>query len=236
MTDGSLKKYMFESCSTVISVTLMGDVVAEDVRRVESYFEGNDIVDDAKKRALLISALGSKPIDVLNGRCAPRREDPTLLAIVPGKLRGVAADWHASTGRQLTTLTIWKAVLQEQFGEQLSMIQRQQKVTALTQKAGESLQQYTFAKFKIMSRCPVPITDKECIEYLVQGIRDDQVVTSIAVQRPRTVDDFLSIIPEVEGALDHARLIDPLHSQQSNSQDSRDAPSSRVLLRELTVL
>ncbi|XP_050033607.1 uncharacterized protein [Dermacentor andersoni] len=38
--------------------------------RVESYFEGNDIVDDAKKRALLISALGSKPIDVLSGRCA----------------------------------------------------------------------------------------------------------------------------------------------------------------------
>ncbi|XP_075543771.1 uncharacterized protein LOC142578255 [Dermacentor variabilis] len=40
---------------------------------VESYFEGNDIVDDAKKRALLISALGSKPIDVLSGRCAPRK-------------------------------------------------------------------------------------------------------------------------------------------------------------------
>ncbi|KAH7940757.1 hypothetical protein HPB49_005272 [Dermacentor silvarum] len=62
------------------------------------------------------------------------------------------------------------------------MIQWQQKVTALTQKAGESLQQYTFAKLKIMSRCPVPITDKERIEYLVQGIRHDQVATSIAVQ------------------------------------------------------
>ncbi|KAH7958941.1 hypothetical protein HPB49_006791 [Dermacentor silvarum] len=32
-----------------------------------------------------------------------RREHPTFLAIVQGKLRGVAADWHASTGRQLTT-------------------------------------------------------------------------------------------------------------------------------------
>ncbi|KAH7960610.1 hypothetical protein HPB49_021509 [Dermacentor silvarum] len=136
-----------------------------------------------------------------------RWEGPTLLAIAQGKLRGVAADWHASTGRQLTTWTIWKAGLQEQFGEQLSMIQWQQKVTALTQKAGESLQQYTFAKLKTMSRCPVPITDKERIEYLVQGIRDDQVATSIAVQRPRTVDDFLSIVSEVDRALDHARLI-----------------------------
>ncbi|KAH7965515.1 hypothetical protein HPB49_008526 [Dermacentor silvarum] len=136
-----------------------------------------------------------------------RWEDPTLLAIAQGKLRGVAADWHASTGRQLTTWTIWKAGLQEQFVEQLSMIQWQQKVTALTQKAGESLQQYTFAKLKTMSRCPVPITDKERIEYLVQGIRDDQVATSIAVQRPRTVDDFFSIVSEVDRAVDHARLI-----------------------------
>ncbi|CAN7982506.1 unnamed protein product, partial [Ixodes hexagonus] len=42
--------------------------------------------------------------------------DPTLLAIAQGKLRGAAADWHASTGRQLTTWTIWKAGLKEQFG------------------------------------------------------------------------------------------------------------------------
>ncbi|KAH7958844.1 hypothetical protein HPB49_005694 [Dermacentor silvarum] len=126
-----------------------------------------------------------------------RWEDATLLAIAQGKLRGVVADWHASTGRQLTAWTIWKVGLQEQFGEQLSMIQWQQKVTSLTQIARESLQQYTFAKLKIMSRCPVPITDKERIEYLVQGIRDDPVATCIAVH----------IISEVDRALDHARLI-----------------------------
>nr|XP_050033287.1 uncharacterized protein K02A2.6-like [Dermacentor andersoni] len=40
--------------------------------RVESYFEGDGIVDDAKQRGLLISALSSKPIAVLSGRCAPR--------------------------------------------------------------------------------------------------------------------------------------------------------------------
>ncbi|KAH7977866.1 hypothetical protein HPB49_003813 [Dermacentor silvarum] len=151
-----------------------------------------------------------------------RWEDPTLLAIAQGKLRGVAADWHASTGRQLTTWTIWKAGLQEQFGEQLSMIQWQQKVTALTQKAGESLQQYTFAKLKTMSHCPVPITDKERIEYLVQGIRDDQVATSIAVLRPHTMDDFLSIVSEVDRAVYHARLIrSPQPAEQFARQPGR---------------
>ncbi|KAH7986504.1 hypothetical protein HPB52_024906 [Rhipicephalus sanguineus] len=124
-----------------------------------------------------------------------RWEGPTLLAIAQGKLRGVAVDWHASSGRQLTTWAIWKAGLQEQSGEQLSIVQWQPKVTALTQKAGESLQQYTFAKLKIISRYPFPITDKERIEYLVQGIRDDQIATSIAAQRPRTVDGFLALYP-----------------------------------------
>ncbi|KAH7969594.1 hypothetical protein HPB52_020098 [Rhipicephalus sanguineus] len=68
-------------------------------------------------------------------------------------------------------------------------------------KKPDSLHQYTFAKLKIMTRCPVPITDKERIEYLVQGIRDDQD------QQAHTVDDFLSIASDMDRALDHARLI-----------------------------
>ncbi|XP_072145673.1 uncharacterized protein [Dermacentor andersoni] len=56
--------------------------------RVESYFEGDGIVDDAKKRALLISALSSKPIDVLSGRCAPRKR---IMDSVLNGLPGVQA-------------------------------------------------------------------------------------------------------------------------------------------------
>ncbi|XP_065304929.1 uncharacterized protein [Dermacentor albipictus] len=56
--------------------------------RVESYFKGNDIVDDTKRRALLISALSSKPIDVLSGRCAPRKR---IMDSVLNGLPGVQA-------------------------------------------------------------------------------------------------------------------------------------------------
>ncbi|KAH6922383.1 hypothetical protein HPB50_013423 [Hyalomma asiaticum] len=148
---------------------------------------------------------------------------PTFTSDPAENMQRMAAFLHQNMALMMTTIAshansvhgdnfwaIWKAGLQEQFGEQLSIIQWQQKVTALTQKAGESLQQYTFAKLKIMSRCPIPITDKERIEYLVQGIRDDQ--------RPRTVDDFLNVVSEVDRALDHARLI---RSPQSTEQDSR---------------
>nr|XP_050038257.1 uncharacterized protein K02A2.6-like [Dermacentor andersoni] len=61
--------------------------------RVESYFEGNDIVDDAKRRALLISALSSKPIDALSGRCAPRKalnnERAAVLSVCSIKEQGL---------------------------------------------------------------------------------------------------------------------------------------------------
>lgn len=38
---------------------------------IEFHLEGSGIVSDVKKRALLISALGSTAIDVLSGRYAP---------------------------------------------------------------------------------------------------------------------------------------------------------------------
>lgn len=45
-------------------------------------------------------------------------ENPAV-AICQGKLRGVAADWYASTGQHLTTWFIWKVDLQERLVEVL---------------------------------------------------------------------------------------------------------------------
>lgn len=41
--------------------------------KVEAYFEANEVTDDARKRALLVAALGSRTIDVLCGRVAPQK-------------------------------------------------------------------------------------------------------------------------------------------------------------------
>ncbi|KAL3201030.1 hypothetical protein MRX96_012866 [Rhipicephalus microplus] len=40
---------------------------------IESYFEGNNIVEDAQKRPLLYWALELRSTGVLSGRCAPRK-------------------------------------------------------------------------------------------------------------------------------------------------------------------
>ncbi|XP_070386197.1 uncharacterized protein [Dermacentor albipictus] len=41
--------------------------------KVEAYFEANDVKDDAKQRALLVAALGTRTIEILNGKVAPRK-------------------------------------------------------------------------------------------------------------------------------------------------------------------
>ncbi|KAH7965668.1 hypothetical protein HPB49_009525 [Dermacentor silvarum] len=93
-------------------------------------------------------------------------EPATLLAIALGKLRGPAAHWRVTTGSNFTTWPEWKKAFLNQFGQQLSLIQWQECVAALTQARGETLANYALAKLKILTRCPVQLTCKERIEYL----------------------------------------------------------------------
>ncbi|XP_042147578.1 uncharacterized protein LOC121836681 [Ixodes scapularis] len=135
-------------------------------------------------------------------------EPSTLLAIALGKLRGPAADWKVTTGKQFKTWPEWKEAFQAQFGEQLSLIQWQTRVAARQQAQGESLVNYTLAKLKIIARCPVTLTDQQRLEYVIQGLRDRQIATAIAVQRPSTVPLFMTIVTDLDRTLDHNRRQD----------------------------
>ncbi|XP_075739747.1 uncharacterized protein LOC142785177 [Rhipicephalus microplus] len=41
--------------------------------KIDAYFEANEVTDDAKKRALLVAALGSRTVEILCGRIAPQK-------------------------------------------------------------------------------------------------------------------------------------------------------------------
>nr|XP_054922684.1 uncharacterized protein LOC129382568 [Dermacentor andersoni] len=41
--------------------------------KVDAYFEANEVTDDAKKRALLVAAVGSRTLEILCGRAATRK-------------------------------------------------------------------------------------------------------------------------------------------------------------------
>lgn len=133
-------------------------------------------------------------------------EPSTLLAIALGKLRGPAADWKVTAGYIWRSWPEWKAAFQEQFGDRLSLIQWQEKVSARKQGKSETVVNYSLAKLNILARCPLTLTDKQRVEYVVQGIRDKQVATPITVQGLETIAAFLDVVRELNRTLDHARM------------------------------
>ncbi|XP_040079203.1 uncharacterized protein LOC115329896 [Ixodes scapularis] len=133
-------------------------------------------------------------------------EPSTLLAVALGKLRGPAANWKAVSGRQCLTWDSFKAAFQAQFGDRLTLLQWQHKVTALVQSPAESLVNYSLAKLKLISKCPVVLTDAQRIEYAVQGINDEHLATSITAQCPATVPAYMDIVTRLDQTLSHSRL------------------------------
>lgn len=111
-------------------------------------------------------------------------EPSTLLAVALGKLRGAAADWKAVIGRQCPTWETFRQAFLDQFSAKQTLLQWQQAVTCRVQAHGENLVSYSMAKFKLISGCPVTLTDPQRIEYALQGIADVNLATTIAAQRP----------------------------------------------------
>ncbi|KAG0437499.1 hypothetical protein HPB47_017416 [Ixodes persulcatus] len=107
---------------------------------------------------------------------------------------------------QCLTWDSFKAAFQAQFGDRLTLLQWQHKVTALVQSPGESLVNYSLAKLKLISKCPVVLTDAQRIEYAVQGINDEHLATSITAQCPATVTAYMDIVTRLDQTLSHSHL------------------------------
>ncbi|KAG0411431.1 hypothetical protein HPB47_011446, partial [Ixodes persulcatus] len=149
--------------------------------------------------------------------------DSTLRAIAISKLRGTAKNWHLAAGHAYASWTDWKAALLQQFSDQLTLIEWQRRVMERLQTPNETLHQYTFAKLRLLARCPVLLTDQQRIEYIIQGIADRQVTNAIASQCPLTVDAFIAIVTQLDNASLHVRRThDPL------TRDGDRIPNSRL--------
>ncbi|KAH6921162.1 hypothetical protein HPB50_027846 [Hyalomma asiaticum] len=112
-------------------------------------------------------------------------EPSTLLAVALGKLRGAAADWKAVIGRQCPTWEAFRQAFLDQFSAKQTLLQWQQAVTCRAQAQGENLVNYSLAKLKLISGCPVTLTDTQSIEYALQGIADVNLATTSPTTRNR---------------------------------------------------
>ncbi|KAH7937528.1 hypothetical protein HPB49_012840 [Dermacentor silvarum] len=136
-------------------------------------------------------------------------EPSTLLAIALGKLRAAAADWKAVVGRQCPTWETFRQAFLDQFSAKQTLLQWQRLVTCCVQAHGENLVSYSLAKFKLISGCPVTLTDHQRIEYALQGIADATMATTIAAQCPETVAAYMDIVTQLDQTLSHSSFRTP---------------------------
>lgn len=132
-------------------------------------------------------------------------QDSTVRAIAISKLRGTAKDWHFSTGQNFDTWAQWKAAFLKQFDDTLTIVEWQTRVADRNQGPQETLHQYSFSKLRLLARSPITLSDKHKIDYLLQGVNNPMLVASICAQRPKTIDDFIEIVTELDNALAHVK-------------------------------
>ncbi|KAG0423636.1 hypothetical protein HPB47_000596 [Ixodes persulcatus] len=75
----------------------------------------------------------------------------------------------------------------------------------------------TDPKLKLISKCPVVLTDVQRIEYAIQGVQDGHLATSIAAQRPPTVATYMGIVTEYDRTLSHS-ILRPSRAENSNAK------------------
>ncbi|KAG0445312.1 hypothetical protein HPB47_016818 [Ixodes persulcatus] len=155
--------------------------------------------------------------------------DDALRAIAQAKLRGTPKNWHLACGDAFPTWPSWRAAFLRQFNDDLTLIEWQVKLSECLQSKNQTLHAYTFAKLQILARSPVQLTDKQRIEYLLQGLRDDHLVSAFAAQRPATVEKFIAIATDLDNAALHIKQARPdklSGSQTDQSPRTLSTPST----------
>ncbi|KAH9367101.1 hypothetical protein HPB48_011016 [Haemaphysalis longicornis] len=112
----------------------------------------------------------------------------------------------AVIGRQCPTWETFRQAFLDQFSAKQTLLQWQQAVTCRVQAHEENLVNYSLAKLKLISGCPVTLSDTQRIEYALQGIADSNLATTIAAQRPATVAAYMDIVTQLDQTLSHSAI------------------------------
>ncbi|XP_070384403.1 uncharacterized protein [Dermacentor albipictus] len=158
-------------------------------------------------------------------------DDATTRLIAASKLKGTARNWHLAFGNHHSTWETWSAALKETFSSELTLIEWQERVIKIRQGPGESLQEYAYAKLRVVESCPVTLTDAQKIDYLLQGLQEPHVIAAIAANRPLTVRDFMSTCTSLDKctqrAHDRASVKQPLLPQKPPPRSFQSGNSGR---------
>lgn len=152
--------------------------------RLEAFFEAHEIVDPKKRRALLVSALSTKTVDLLAGRCAPEKiQDLTYEAAVE-KL----AEYYAPKGNEIA--------------ESYRFFTR-------NQQAGESTSDFIVELRKMAQRCNFgQALDRMLRDRIVCGLRDAGVRRSLLARSTLSLQEAEEAALAAEMAARHVQQME----------------------------
>lgn len=152
--------------------------------KVEAYFEANEVTDEAKKRALLIAALGSKTIEVLCGRVAPRQPNALSYSEVVSTLN----DFYAPTPNEIL--------------ESFKFFHRKQEER-------ESVKAFIVEIRKIAQNCNFSsMLDRMLRDRIVCGVRSKSLQKQLLAKSDLTLKEAEALSLAAESAEDGSQQID----------------------------
>ncbi|XP_042147547.1 uncharacterized protein LOC121836654 [Ixodes scapularis] len=174
------------------------------VVRVEAYFEGNASIEDKRRRALLVAALGSRPIGILCGICAPRRVNELTYKEVVDIL-----------GRHYVPKP-------NEIAESYKFFNRQQR-------KGESVQDFIVKLRKIAENCNFEDSlDRMLRDRIVCGVRNETVKRQLLARRELTLAEAEDLATAAEVA---TKEVKNMESQEVKNMESQEVKNEAELHR-----
>ncbi|XP_064487548.1 uncharacterized protein LOC135399746 [Ornithodoros turicata] len=175
--------------------------------RVEAYFEGNNVTGESQKGALLVSALGTRAIEVLSGRVAPRKPNTLSYSEVVNALYA----YYNPTPNELS--------------ESFRFFNR-------SQLEGEPIQTFLVEIRRLADNCNFStMLDRMLRDRIVCGVRSKNVQKELLAHKDLTLQQAEAIAFAAEAADNDAKNLsreqppDGLHRLKGK----RDAGSSKKL-------
>lgn len=125
------------------------------------------------------------------------------------RLRGPASDWHKAFGKNYNTWLEWKTNLINRFNVKMTFAEFMTYQNRRTLKSTETLTEYIYSKNAIFEKCPTPLTEKDKISLILEGITDEKWCIPLATQCCDKMEDLLNYA----SSLDNVRKIERFHTR-----------------------
>ncbi|XP_046590230.1 uncharacterized protein LOC107227278 [Neodiprion lecontei] len=176
------------------------------VKRIELYFEANDIDDEGKQKSIFLTKIDAETYSVVRKVCAPKKPKETDLNDIITKM-----------GNYLKP-NVNETVLRQPFQER-------------RQKENESAAQYIAGLRSLARNCKFKDENEALRDQLITGIRNKAIKVALFKIENLTLDVAIKTATAIEGANKAAETLEPQTVEKDSSERNDDFDAHRIQFR-----